>query len=485
MKNIFISLMLFALAFTSCQDWLDEKPKAVAAETFYNTTAEADASVLASLGQLRSGFAMSFPGLMECFSDYSYGRGSWVTNSDYQGLNTQNISRANGVWGSLYNSIRDCNIAISKIPEAAQMTEEQKSSYIAEQKFIRGFCYFHLVRLWNNIPLRTDKNMEEWDLGKTPADDIYKFIISDLEFAVSNCPETARLVGTPSRNAAKSLLAQVYLQLGQYQEAATMSKSVIDSGKYSLITVSRPRDFEKIFGPDVIATSEEIFYLKSARADSKGWEFVMFCSHPGAKIEGKKMHGAGGWYGIYTTTLNKIVSEWDVKDYRKDYNLLKYNFGMGDNTYLMAKFYDPDAPNSGGAGNSNPLIRYADVLLLYAEATTMATGTPTSEAMEMLNRVHRRAYGYDPKTTSIVDFNLQDYATKQLFLDLLVKERGYETMNEGKRWLELVRMGIAKKTIKEVKGIDIAEKHFLFPIPTTEFDYNKGLDPSTDQNPGY
>lgn len=485
MKNIFISLILFALAFTSCQDWLDEKPKAVAAEIFYNTTAEADASVLASLGQLRSGFAMSFPGLMECFSDYSYGRGSWVTNSDYQGLNTQNISRANGVWSSLYNSIRDCNIAISKIPEAAQMTEEQKSSYIAEQKFIRGLCYFYLVRLWNNIPLRTDNNMEEWDLGKTPADDIYKFIISDLEFAVSNCPEIARLVGTPSRNAAKSLLAQVYLQLGQYQEAATMSKSVIDSGKYSLINVSKPRDFEKIFGPDVITTSEEIFYLKSARADSKGWEFVMFCSHPGAKIEGKKMHGAGGWYGIYTTTLNKIVSEWDVKDYRKDYNLLKYNFGMGDNTYLMAKFYDPDAPNSGGAGNSNPLIRYADVLLLYAEATTMATGTPTSEAMEMLNRVHRRAYGYDPKTTSVVDFNLQDYATKQLFLDLLVKERGYETMNEGKRWLELVRMGIAKKTIKEVKGIDIAEKHFLFPIPTTEFDYNKGLDPSTDQNPGY
>ena len=99
MKRNIIILFLFPLLI-SCQDWLDEEPKAVAAETFYNTEQEADAAVLAPLAKLRSGYAMSYPGLMECFSDYSYGLGSWTSNSDYKGLDTQNMTRANIIWSS-------------------------------------------------------------------------------------------------------------------------------------------------------------------------------------------------------------------------------------------------------------------------------------------------------------------------------------------------------------------------------------------------
>jgi hypothetical protein len=70
-------------------------------------------------------------------------------------------------------------------------------------------------------------------------------------------------------------------------------------------------------------------------------------------------------------------------------------------------------------------------------------------------------------------------------MDILIREQAYENYNEAKRWPFLVRLGIAKQVIKDVKGIDVADKHFLFPIPTTEFDYNKGLDATVDQNPGY
>ncbi len=484
MKNYFIILFMFPL-FMSCQDWLDEKPMAVAAETFYNTQQEADAAVLAPLAKLRPGFNMSYPGLMECFSDYSYGRGSWTSNSDYKGLDTQNMTRANGIWASLYDAIRDCNIAIDKLPSATQMSDEVKSRYIAELRFIRAFCYFELVRLWNAVPLRTSENMSVWDLGKTSAADIYNFIVDDLKFAVDNCPQTARLVGTPYQNAAKSLLAKVYIFQNKHNEALPLLESVINSNKFSLVSVEKSRDFEKVFGPNVINTPEEIFYLKSTRPDGKGWEYVMFCAHPGAKIDGKNMHGAGGWYGIYTTASNQLIAEWDINDLRRDYNILPFDFGMGNNTFLMAKFYDSEAPGSAGAGNSIPLIRYADILLYYAEAATVVNGFPTQDAMEKLNMVHRRAYGYPPTSASTVDYKLSDYNTKDKFMKLLIREQAYESMNEGKRWLELNRWGIVKETIKSVKNIDIVDKHLLFPIPTTEFDYNEGLDPTKDQNPGY
>ena len=112
-------------------------------------------------------------------------------------------------------------------------------------------------------------------------------------------------------------------------------------------------------------------------------------------------------------------------------------------------------------------------------------GKIIADAMEKVNMVHRRAYGYDPTTPSEVDFNLSDYATQDKFLDLILQERMYEQFNEGKRWFDLLRLGIVKEQIMKIKGIEVQDKHLLFPIPQTEFNYNEALDPATDQNPGY
>lgn len=487
-KIKFITVAIVGIQlFTSCQDWLEEKPKAIAAETFYNTVSEADAAVMAPISRLRQQgtFGRDIQSLMECFADYQYGRGSWEDNSRYAGLNTTNRGRTDGTWTSFYRAIRDCNIPISRLPQASELSETQKVAYIGELKFLRALSYYYLVRLWGEVPLRREENMTEWNLAKNSVEEIHTFISADLEYAVANAPDIPRLLGTPCKNAAKSLLAEFHAYLGNYSETKRLTEDVINSGSYSLVPVTTSREFEKIFGPDVINTTEEIFYFKSSRTNDLGWEFPMMCSHPGATIDGKKMHGGGGWYGIYTTSENQMISEWDINDLRKDYNLLHYDFGLGDNTYLASKFYDPEASGGGAANVSNPLIRYADILLLYAESATLASGVPTEDAMEKLNMVHRRAYGYPPTTPSPVDYKLEDYNTKEKFMDLLIREQAYESYNEGKRWLFLVRLGIAKEVIKKVKGIDVADKHFLFPIPTAEFDYNKALDPTTDQNPGY
>ena len=484
MKKISFLIAVLLMGLTACNDWLEEHPKAVAAETFYNTTGEADAAVLAPLKKIREGFMMNYPGILENFADYAYGRSSWAANSDYQGLNVQNQSRANSIWSGLYKSIRDCNIALQRLPNASEMTEAQINAYLGELRFIRAFDYFQIVRLWNGGPLRTEENMDEFNQPKADAATLYDFIVKDLLYAVEHAPDKARLVGTPCKNAAASLLSQVYLQLGKYEESFKYAKQVVDSGMYALVPVSQSSDFDNVFGANLQTSSEEIFYMKADNEPGiwdHGWEYPMFCSHPTAMINGEKMHGSGGWYGIYATSENELISKWDIKDLRKDFNLLKHDFGLGDQTYLLCKYHDP----SPHAGNDFPLIRYPDILLVYAETAARLNNAPTADAMEKLNIIHRRAYGYDPNSPSEVDFKLADYATLDKFMDLLIQEQMYECFNEAKRWLFLQRLGIAKEQIKKIKGIDVADKHMLFPFPTTEFDYNEAMDPNTDQNPGY
>lgn len=477
---IFISLLFVC---SSCSKWLDEEPKAVSETTFYNTEKEAAAAILAPLYKFRSGFTTFYSVLMECFSDYQYGRGSFASTSDYVGLDPQNVSRTDAIWSCLYNAVRDCNIGISRLPNASELSDQQKNAYIGELRFIRAFAYFTLVRLWSSVPLRTEINMKEWDLAKAPVNDIYNFIIVDLEFAIANCPQRERLIGTPSQYAAQGLLAQVHMQLKNYQEAYDLLKTIVDSKRYALVPVANAREFEKIFGPDVINTSEEVFYFKNTR--TAGWEFVMFCSHPNARIDGEKMHGAGGYYGLYTKSGNRVFDSWDDVDLRKAYNALSFDLGLGFPTYLPTKFYDPLAPNSTGAANSNPILRYADLLLLYAEAANELNNGPTADALEKVNMIHRRAYGFAPNEPSAIDCVIGDYTSKSDFLQLIIKEQAYENWNEGKRWLFLNRLGMAAEKIMEAKGLSIQEKHYLFPIPAGEFNYNEALDAGKDQNPSY
>lgn len=178
------------------------------------------------------------------------------------------------------------------------------------------------------------------------------------------------------------------------------------------------------------------------------------------------------------------MKNWDQNDLRLGL-WYSWNIGFGANTLLNKKYIDPKAPDVFSAANDLPLYRYADVLLMYAEAVCRVGGAPTADAVEKLNLVHRRAYGKDPIIPNVsVDFKLVDY-DKNSFIELVIKERGYETQYEGKRWLDLKRTGEVKARIKAATGKDVADKHLFWPIPVSEFNYNKAINPSTDQNPGY
>jgi tetratricopeptide (TPR) repeat protein len=472
-RILFLTACLICL--TSCDDLLEESPKAMVVETFFNNPDEVETALNAAYSPLRAGSGMStYEATLDCSADYSYGRGSWAQISEYAALNDANISRVAGLWTQFYLSIRNANLVVKNTPAGSNMER-----YIAEARFLRAFNYFQLVRCWGGVPLRTEENMSDVDLKRSSVSEVYDLIVSDLLRAEEKLPDSYTQIGRPTVWAAKTLLADVYLQLGRYAEARDKAGEVIRSDKFSLVPVSSVRDFqEKVFGPTLISTTEEIFYLKYARQSGQQNYMLWILNH-----EKTGAYNFGGAYAIHGDAANPVYRNWDDGDFRKGL-WQQVDFGVRPTTLVSTKFCDTEAIDRNGGGNDDPVYGYSDLLLIYAEAANMAANGPTAEALEAVNQIRRRAYGKAPKTVSEIDFKLADYNVNS-FLDLVIKERSYEFTMEGKRWLELKRTGKAKEIIQAVKSITVADAHLLWPIPVSEINYNKALDPVNDQNPGY
>jgi hypothetical protein len=477
------SIILSGLIFlTACDDFLKENPKAIASETFYTTASEMESAVYSAYDPLiGTVFMRNYHTINESQTDYGYGRGSYASTSDFAGLDATTVGRVGDLWTGFYLSIRNANIVISNAERALSngVGENKVNELVGEAKFIRAFNYFHLVVNWAGVPLRTEENMAEQHVARSNENAVYQLIIEDLTFAEQYLPDTPAMTGRPSKWAAKTMLADVYLTRQEWDKARAKAGEVINSNKYKLVDVMVPDDYYKIFGHDIVSSTEEIFYIKytGTRANN----FVAMLHAPGTGYYGTD----GGAYGLYTDAVtNKVIDDWDSNDLRKTYNLYNWDIGLGsENTLLFKKFIEPD--KTLGLSCDFPRYRYADVLLFYAEADCMANGAPTEDGMEKLNMIHRRGYGKNIYAPSEVDFKLSDYNSQDSFWDLVLQERMYETLCEAKRYYDLKRTGKIKQIIKETKGIDVADKHLLWPIPNAEYLYNDLIDDKSDQNPGY
>ncbi|MFQ3172949.1 MAG: hypothetical protein ACI8YQ_002661 [Polaribacter sp.] len=471
-----ISISLFLV---SCSDdLLIEKPGALAEELFYNTIEEIEAATNAIYNPLNAQRVEQIV-ILDTHTDWGYGRGSRADYNSFQGLNSANTNNAERRWNSFYLGIRNANIVIKNASNAESLDQNEVNKYIGEAKFLRALGYFDLVRNWGSVPLRTVETMTDLEIEKSSVEMIYDFIIADLLAAEVSLPETQTQIGRPTKNSAKTMLADVYLTLGKFSEARDKADEVIQSGKYSLVPVTNKADFQdKLFGADITTSPEEIFYFKCTRQEPYGNWILFVLNHASTGN-----FNFGGAYAHYSDTTLPFYTNQNNADIRKQlWDVV--NFGAGATTLVCNKYRDTEAVARGrGAGNDMPIYRYAEVLLIYAEASSMAGNGPTAQGIEALNKVHRRAYGMNPNSASLVDYNLADY-NKDTFLNLVLQERGYEFVFEGKRWYDLKRTGKAREIIEPAKGVIIAEKHFLWPIPNSELNFNKALDAS-DQNPGY
>lgn len=479
-KTGFCALAIFSGSMlVSCEDLLKEEPRSVSVETFFNTAAEVETAINGIFSPLRANNYAVYETTLECQSDFTNGRGSWAPLHGFQGLDDANITRVGGLWNAFYLSIRNANLVIQKAPLGNSISPADVSRYVAEAKFMRAFNYFQLVRNWSGVPIRTEANMSETDLKKSTPEEVYSLILADLLAAEANLPDNPTVAGRPTKWAAKTMLADVYLTLGKFEEARDKAGEVIQSGKFSLVPITTKTDFQlKVWGPELVSTQEEVFYLKYTRQLNQGNYTLWVSNHPDTKL-----FNFGGAYVLYLDLTSSYYTTWDAGDLRKAL-WDQVNFGLGTNTLISSKFTDQQAVSASGAGNDDPVYGYSDVLLLYAEASSRATGGPTAAGMEALNAVRRRAYGKSPSEASVIDLKLTDYNT-DTFVDRVLKERSYEFQLGGKRWLDLKRTGKAAEAVLAATGKTIAQKHYLWPIPVSEMNYNKGLDPTKDQNPGY
>lgn len=508
-KNIILILVsvLVCGSFSSCQKWLEETDYtyAIATSTFYNTPGEASAAVLSVLDNMRSAFNSNWYASLEINTEYIYPKGVYQASGDYEGItNTTHLQRCGSNYQYLFRAIMRCNTPLSRLPEAKDMTKDEIDAYMGELYFLRAYNYWMLVRTFGGVPLRTEENMYTWDLAKSTPAQVYDLIVADLQKAVKTCPDVERYKGTPCKNAAKAVLAGVYMDLKKYSEAKSLAAEVISSGQYQLIPVKTSLEFnEKVFGEAVHNTPEEVFYIKTNMTDSKTWDYLSYTSKTGWLYDGVHTICQTGYYTHYTDLDNPVIKNWSTDDLRRDLNIIFMPFGVdayGANTCLLIKYR---APNSSGskAEVDIPMLRYTDVLFTYAEACAR-TGE-TAKGIEVLNQIKRRAYGADINTPNpALDYKAGDYADFNSFLygPLLTEER-YENFNEAKHWFFEERLGIWEELVQKNyrvacpwprkdmssigQPITVALKCHLWKIPAEEFNYNKAMDEAKDQNPGY
>jgi hypothetical protein len=489
--RIMLPMMIALMFFSGCgEDILEEKPRNFLAESavFSNR----DGAVAATNGIYRpfmdgNLYGWWLLGALEMSADYIYGRGSQAPFGRYQ-YDAQTINRIGNIWRGGYQVVNRANTVIFQLENnnISGLDDDLKNRLIGESKFLRALAYFHMVRLFGDLPLRLQPETIDFAISRTSEEEVYNQIIADLEFGEQHLPEaypTAEL-GRATRWAATSLLSKVYLTLGQWQNAAAKAKEVIDSGQFSLVEVEAPEDFQEIFGPDVLTNSEEIFSLKHARVPGLGFGALWLMHRAGSGYSlGSNAHA---WFGNFDSWLGDWVLELNGPDMRT--NDWLYN-GPEDERFLSAeipmlfkKFRDTE---SDPPGNDFPVIRYAEVLLIYAEASAMANNGPTDESYLYLNQIRRRAYGEDLNSPSM----LADYPeglTAQQFQDSVLQERAIEFVMEGKRWYDLLRTGKTLEVIRAAGPIkaNIQERHLRWPIPAEEIDNNEGLT-AEDQNPGW
>jgi starch-binding outer membrane protein, SusD/RagB family len=484
MKTIitrYTAMLMALFCLGSCKDFLSEIPQtARSAENFYKTSADFNNAVIGAYATFKDpglygngGTNASMLWLTEVVSDNStHGATKAVSNLSQFELDEFNISLSNTVttaaWTGNYIGIGRANTILDKLP-GATFDEALKARYEGEARFLRAFFYFNLVRLFGDVQLIENSINSPYganDIPRTDAGVIYDLIINDLAVAENNLPATlpAAEAGRASRWAAKALLGKVYLTRNQPDLAAQKLNEVITSGQFNLST-----DYAATFSPATsYANNKDVILAVQYKTGLVGQGSALWSDLTPWGVQ-NTLFGTTGSGGGFMQPTQDMENAYEPGDLRKDASMqttYKAANGSTVNVRHVVK-YKQTGPQAGDADSDLPLLRYADVLLMYAEA--LNTQGQTSAAEPFLNQVRARA-GLPEKT---------GLSGSELSL-AIEQERRVELAFEGHRWFDLVRTGRYME-VMTAKGYPVKEFHKLYPIPQRETDLNGQL----TQNPGY
>lgn len=476
MKTFKYILMTFSCAcIYSCSDFLDLSPVSNMNENaFYKTQGDFETAIVSAYATLYHQYEPeSGASYSEILSDECtvYSGKVLVSNgnsADVFPIANYNIMPSNtvvkNIWNTTYADLNVINKIIDNLKTANFGTQELRNAYEGEMRFLRALYNFNMVRLFGPIPLLDHcvSVEESYKILRSSEDDIYKFIINDLLFASENLPLKSQItrIGQATQGAAMTLLGKVYLTIGDKSAAATILKQVIDSNEYKLLD-----NYGDLWSMDHKNSEESIFEINYiANATSPASPYM----EKYAPFENFYLTAQG--YGLNQVT-DVLWNNYEEGDPRRDISIMKgYNDANGNwiDIKFQAKWFDDNflVNHNYYYGNNFIVLRYADLLLMYAEATGNA---------EYLNMVRRRVglpeYGSP-------DYPSDLYSTFELAIE---HERNVELALEFHRWFDLKRTGRAISVLSVVKGKQITADMLVLPIPLDVIDQN----PEIEQNNYY
>ena len=481
LKYNLIAIALLGFSFSSCSDFLEQNPQTDLSENdFYKTADDILSAVNGVYSSLQEGDIYgNWYVFGEIPSDNTRNQlsGSVTTQNEFDQfyIDTQNSMIAN-FWKAAYKVINRTNTVLGRI-DGIEINTELANRYKLECKFIRALMYFNLVRVYGDVPLvlKEISISESYDILREPKENVYNQIIADLKEA-QDLPVSYSTAedGRATQGAAKALLANVYMTLHKYAEAETILAEIINSGQYSLLE-NTPGSlnidgYKNVFSPVNHNSKECIFeiqFLKGGYGEGSN-----YANNFAPENSGTNVVAVGGTGGNNIPEMD-IYNAYEEGDLRRDFSMsLGYYDNRKNNEWVesryVCKFMDVPYQNND-ASNNYPVIRYADVILMYAEALNQ--NGKTAEACKYLNMTRRRGFGYQTTETSPVDLQTTDKAQFALMVE---QERRVELAFENHRWFDLIRTGRAVEVMKS-KGFSLNETNLICPIPQKQIDVNPKL----------
>jgi hypothetical protein len=470
------------------KDFLDVPPQGQqAAEQFWTSEADATKAVNSIYANLRGWTEVAFaPIAIESLGSDDTETGSDPSDGSVPFMNTYNnftVTSTQGqlsdFWNGRYQTINLCNQVIDNIP-AINMDANLKARYIAEAKFVRAYQYFRLVRAFGDVPLRLHlpKDASEYNLPRTPKAQVWAAIEQDLTDAAGVLPKnyTGADVGRATKGAALALHAKVAMYQSKWTDVKNYTDQVIGLGSYSLFP-----NYEQLFRVPNEFNSESIFEINAkhvpGNCDASNSQY--------SQVQGVRSVARGGWgFNVPTTDLS---NSYEAGDPRKDATIIFRGETTPEGDIIPATvpnpmynqksyvpFKDPNNQDcTEGADQNIRVIRYAEVLLMNAEANNeLGTSAAALSALELV-RARARAGNnavLPPVTTT----------DKAALRTAIWNERRSELALEFDRYFDVVRQGRAA-TVFGPLGWK-ANKNEVWPIPQSEIDLSAG---TLTQNQGY
>jgi len=450
-KYILAASIFFSLS--SCKKFLDREPIAqVTPDNIFSTEKGAQSAVTGMYRTLLSpySYGQSIVIVPEFSAQQVNHAASYAEYTDFKS-NTIRIDNpwVQNIWNASYATINAANNVVVKVNEMPHgaISDAKKQQFIREGKFVRALSYFLLVRAFGDVPLIITPTGETDNL-KVPRNataDVYAQIISDLKEATllpGNYGSTAETKGRATSNAAKALLAKVYLYNGAttniYTDAARLASEVIASGGFSL-----QEDYASIWKTE--NTAESIFELQF---DEQAANTLASVSNPSPSM-------------LFYAEGASIANMYEDTDKRKTFTIYQ---NTGDPKYYIGKYrlFSPAVQNF-------PVIRLAELYLIHAEAQARVDGAVSTAAYNSYKKVRDRAGISTPDNTS--------FSNVASFVTAVQKEKRLELLFEGEAWFDYCRTGLALTEMMSKAD----RNYFLYPIPDAERRINTML----SQNKGY